>query len=131
MIKGRTSFSKALTMAAAGALIALGTMTVATATAAADEVKDWRRSLAKLVAKKQVYPRSGLSREIEGDARVRVTIDRSGTLVNYEITQPTGHAILDRAVEKLMKRIDPMPEPPASLDEAQLTFVLPLRWQLN
>lgn len=131
MKKNLRPLYKAFTMAAAGAVVALGTLTVGTGIAAADEVKDWQRSLAKLIAKKQVYPRSAVAKEIEGDASVLVTIDRSGSLIKYEVTKATGHRILDKAVVRLMKRIDPMPEPPASLEESRLTFVLPLRWQLN
>ncbi len=97
----------------------------------ADEIKDWKTSIAKLVAKKQVYPRSAINRQLEGDARVEVFIDRSGSVQKYDLVQATGHSILDKEVEKLMERINPLPAPPDTVSDDQLSFVLPLSWVLQ
>ena len=58
--------------------------------AAAQDIKSWQSALAKKVAAKHVYPRSALMREIEGSAKVKITIDRSGAIQNFEVVEPRG-----------------------------------------
>jgi len=97
----------------------------------ADEVQDWRKKLAKKIAKKHIYPRAALSREIEGKARVQLVMDREGVITSYEIIQPSGQSILDKAIPKMMKKLTPLPPPPASLPAANLTLVIPITWRLQ
>lgn len=100
-------------------------------TASAEDIKSWQKSIGKLVAKKQTYPRAAMRKEIEGKAKVKVSIDRSGTITGFEIVQSTGSDILDKAVPKLMERLNPLPTPPASLTDTQLSFILPLSWRIQ
>lgn len=97
----------------------------------ADEIATWQKNVVTTIAQKQVYPRAAMSQEIEGRARVKVTIDRSGNITGYEMVEGTGHALLDAEVVRLKDRINPLPKPPASLADANLTFVLPLSWVLQ
>jgi len=113
------------------ALAAFAAPAMITEPVVADEVKDWRVSMAKKIAKKHIYPRSAISREIEGKARVKVTLGRDGSIANFEIVQPSGQSILDKAIPKMMKRLNPMPAPPASLPDEKLTFVIPITWRLQ
>lgn len=101
------------------------------ANAQADDIKNWQVKIVKLVAKKQVYPRSAMRKELEGRAKVRVNIDRSGAIVSHEVTQPTGQAVFDKEIPKLIGRINPLPAPPAALSDGQLSFVLPLSWVIR
>ncbi len=93
-------------------LVLVGIAYVGMTPATAADMKGWKRKIAMVIAKKQVYPRSALMREIEGSAKVKVTVDASGKIVNYEIVQPTGQSVLDREIPRLIKRIDPLPKPP-------------------
>lgn len=102
-----------------------------TVPALAFDSKSWLRKVAVTVAEKQVYPRSAVSRQIEGRAKVRVSVARDGSIANYEFVQETGHTVLDREVDRLMKRIDPLPSPPSDMADDDLTFVIPLTWRLN
>ncbi len=114
-----------------GALaIALGFF-VQAGPASASSLDNWQNSVAQSVASKQIYPRTALIREMEGVARVRVTMDRSGAIQSYEVIESTGHKILDGEISRLMDRVNPLPKPPQSLSEAELTFDLPLSWVLN
>ncbi|VAV88152.1 hypothetical protein MNBD_ALPHA02-1673 [hydrothermal vent metagenome] len=98
---------------------------------AASDIRKWQTKIVKLVAKKQVYPRSAMRKELEGRAKVRVSIDRTGAIVAHEIITPTGLAVFDKEIPKLIKRINPLPKPPASLTDNQLSFVLPLSWVIR
>ena len=112
-------------------LVVVGIACAGLAPAAAADLKGWKRKIAMVIAKKQVYPRSALMREIEGSAKVKVTVDASGKIVNYEIVQPTGQSVLDREIPRLIKRIDPLPKPPAGATADELTFIIPLAWRLQ
>jgi len=98
---------------------------------AGESVKDWQHDVVKRIAQKQVYPRAALSREIEGSAKVKITIDRTGHITSYDVVKPTGHKELDEDIPKLVKRIDPLPQPPSSLADADLKMTLPLNWVIQ
>lgn len=116
----------------AGALtIALTAGAVAPQAVAGNSVNDWKVDVAKLIGKKQVYPRAALSKEIEGTAKVQITIDRTGHVTSYDVVQPTGHPELDNDIPKLVKRIDPLPEPPSEMSDAELSLTLPLNWVIQ
>lgn len=100
-------------------------------TVSANDIADWQGKVGKRIAKKQVYPRSAMRKEIEGRAKIRISIDRTGEIKDFEIIEPTGHEILDNEVPKLIKRLNPLPTPPASMTDAQLSFVLPVSWRLQ
>jgi len=99
--------------------------------AEASDIKKWQKKIVKLVSKKQVYPRSAMRKELEGRAKVRVNIDRTGAIVSHEVLTPTGKDVFDKEIPKLMGRINPLPAPPESLTDGQLSFVLPLSWVIN
>lgn len=100
---------------------------MAAAPAEAGDQKAWMKAIAKKIAKKQKYPRSALAREIEGRARVRITIAADGVITAHEIIQSTGQKILDREIPKLIKRLSPLPATPNGKERS---IVLPINWRL-
>ncbi len=96
---------------------------------AADTMDAWKTQVVKAVAKKQRYPRSALAREVEGKAKIRLTVLSDGTISGHEIVEPTGQNVLDKEIPRLVKRLSPLPSLPAGRDE--VSFVLPLDWSLN
>ncbi len=128
MEEGTPMFVRTVFVAAAlAAILFLGTPDVAQAAGKSS----WMRAVARTIASKQVYPRSALARQIEGTAKVRVTIDRSGKVMKYEVVKATGSKVLDKEIGHLMRRIDPLPKPPAEIADTGLTFVVPLIWALQ
>ncbi len=116
----------------AGALMIAGMASASVSQAmAGDSVTEWKTDVVKLIAKKQVYPRAALSKEIEGSAKVQITIDRTGHVTSYNVVQPTGHQELDEDIPKLVQRIDPLPTPPSSLADSDLNLTLPLNWVIQ
>ncbi len=116
-----------LVAAAFAAVLSLGMPDVAQAAGKSD----WMRAIARTIASKQVYPRSALAKQVEGTAKVRVTVDRSGKVTGYEVVQATGFDVLDNEIARLMRRIDPLPRPPGELGDTELTFIVPLTWALQ
>ncbi|PCI63464.1 MAG: hypothetical protein COB37_05035 [Kordiimonadales bacterium] len=99
--------------------------------AAPDDVRKWYTKIAKKIAKKHVYPRSAISREIEGKAKVMLIVSRDGEITSFEIQQSSGAAILDKAIPKMIKRLNPLPKPPEGVPDSKLTLVVPITWRLN
>lgn len=95
----------------------------------ADNMENWQRDVIKKVMAKQSYPRLAVARQIEGKAKVRLTVAADGTISNYEIVEPTGEEVLDRAIPKLIGKLDPLPPLPDG--RTDLNFVLPLNWSLD
>jgi protein TonB len=114
---------------ALGFALSLGMMPASMASAGS--LANWHKSIAKRVAKKQVYPRAAMMREIEGKAKVSITVSRDGRVLEHKVVQKTGEPILDKEIVKLVRRIDPLPAPPADVPDDKLTFVLPLAWTIQ
>lgn len=108
------------------ALVAFGLMA---SPAQAFDMNGWKKAVIKKVAKSQKYPRSALAREIEGKAKIRLTVDATGAITNHEVVQETGEAVLDNEIPKLVDRLNPLPSLPDG--KTELSFVLPLNWSLN
>lgn len=102
---------------------------VATPVAQADAMEDWQKAVIKKVIAKQSYPRLAVARQIEGSARVALTVAADGTIDNFEIVEPTGQAVLDRAIPKLIGKLSPLPPLPEGRTE--MNFTLPLSWTLD
>ena len=104
-------------------------MTSATGASAAKDMGEWRREVVAQIAKKQSYPRSAIAAEIEGKAKVRLTVASDGAITASEIVEPTGQGVLDAEIPKLIDRLNPLPALPDG--QAGFTFLLPLNWSLN
>lgn len=91
----------------------------------------WIKKIGKRIGAKTIYPKSAIRKGIEGRAKVKITIDRQGTIVAFDVIEQTGEAILDKVIEKSISRISPLPAPPAELTDAELVFNLPLVWRLE
>ncbi|MCJ9428184.1 energy transducer TonB [Kordiimonas marina] len=127
----RVTAGLAVRRAIAAAMVVLVTGFTMSMPARADAMSDWRHKLVQKIGHAHIYPRAAIAREIEGVAKVKVTIDRDGKITNYEVVEATGQSVLDNVIPKIMKKLDPLPKPPASLSDANLTFVIPFAWRLR
>lgn len=69
--------------------------------------------------------------QLEGEARISLTIDRDGKIVDYTILQKTGYSILDSEIPDLIKRLNPLPAPPIGTQRETVRVVLPVNWRLR
>ncbi|GHF14118.1 hypothetical protein GCM10017044_05260 [Kordiimonas sediminis] len=99
------------------------------AVTAAGDMGSWQKAVIKKVQENQKYPRSAVSREIEGKAKVRISVGADGAITAHEVVEATGETVLDREIPKLMERLNPLPALPEG--QTELTFVLPLNWSLD
>src|SRR3546814_1408158 len=84
------------------------------ATPANAQSADWQRSVARLVAAKQTYPRAAQMRGDEGTAKVKVNVTADGSIGNVELVAPSGSSVLDREALALPAKVGKFPPPPRS-----------------
>lgn len=96
-----------------------------------DAPPSYRQQLRSWLARHRDYPRRAQRLSIEGVATVAFTIDRSGNVLHWEITNSSGKPILDRAVAKMIQRADPFPPMPDSMTISRMNVLQPVSFQLN
>jgi len=86
----------------------------------------WQIKLVTHLEKFKRYPQDG--KGAQGVANVAFTMDRSGKLVSSEISDSSGSTVLDAAALEMVRRAQPLPAPPPETGDAQLTQVVPIRF---
>jgi protein TonB len=87
------------------------------------------RLLAALERHKE-YPTEARWRRAEGTALLRFTMCRDGTAAGWLIFRGTGHADLDEAVERMIRRASPLPPLP-ELPGDPVELAVPVRFSLR
>jgi len=77
------------------------------------------------------YPRRAKRLRIEGEAVLRIVIDRSGQTQQVSLAQRTGNRLLDKAALEMAQRANPFPPMPENDLRAQLEFVVPVAFLLR
>jgi protein TonB len=79
----------------------------------------------------RIYPRQARRLKMEGESVVRLEVMRNGHIKSYRFVKSTGHHVLDKAVEEIIKSSDPLPNVPASIQKVPVTINLPLGFKLQ
>ena len=58
-------------------------------------------------------------------------MDRQGNILERRIDTGSGFSILDKATIDLLDRASPVPKPPQTLQNTDLTFTVPIAYSLN
>ena len=77
------------------------------------------------------YPISARMRRIEGDVILSFVMDRSGRVLDHRIARSSGYAMLDQAVDAMIRKASPLPPMPASMTQGQIEISVPIRFQLR
>ena len=91
----------------------------------------WQSLLAAHIEHFKRYPTEARSRGDQGTAKVAFTIDHEGHLLMSRIVQSSGSQALDSETLAMLARAQPMPRPPDQLSDAELTFVVPVRFNIK
>ena len=79
----------------------------------------------------KVYPHVARIRKEQGTALLRFVVDRHGRVLTHRIDRSTGHGDLDREVEEMLNRAQPLPEMPSDMTQAQIEVVVPVQFYLR
>lgn len=67
----------------------------------------------------------------QGSVKVWFRVDRQGNILERRIDSSSGFSILDKATIDLLDRASPVPKPPQTLQNTDLTFTVPIAYSLN
>jgi periplasmic protein TonB len=101
------------------------TQKMPTPTTAGATITKWQQSLVAHLSRFKSFPHTGGA---AGVVSLAFTIDRKGNLVSSRIEKASGSDVLDAEALAMVKRAAPFPAPPAGVADADLTFVVPIRF---
>jgi protein TonB len=92
---------------------------------------DYLDQLRAWLERHKEYPRSARLRQQEGTVRLRFAMDGTGAVLSYKIVESSGISVLDRAVEEMVARAQPLPARPGPRAEGPFEIVIPVRFVLR
>lgn len=95
-------------------------------------VQRYEQAISLWIGKNKVYPDEAKRNHVEGDAVVRVRINRQGRILYYVIEKSSGNAFIDRAVMNMVRISDPVPAVPEHYPEGdEFEFLVPVSFRLE
>ncbi len=94
-------------------------------------VARWESALAAHIEQFKRYPATARARGDQGVAKVAFTIDHDGRLLTSRIVQSSGSTALDAETLAMLARAQPMPAPPDGVSDSELSFVVPVRFNIR
>jgi len=92
----------------------------------------YEQLISSWIQKFKVYPDDARAQGLQGDAVVRIRIDRNGSIRYFLLEKETGHVLLDRAVVTMLKKANPVPPVPRNYPAgALLEFLIPVSFKLQ
>lgn len=93
--------------------------------------EDYHAKLSAWLEKHKSYPRRAKRRGQEGTAFLRFKIDRDGQLISHQIAKSSGYSLLDKEVERMLRRASPLPAIPHGMKLSELELTIPVSFQLR
>jgi periplasmic protein TonB len=90
----------------------------------------YRSALADWFASHKDYPESARDRGEQGQALLRLRVDRSGRVLNYALVRSTGYPDLDREIETIMHGAV-LPPFPADMAASDIEVTIPFAFRLE
>ena len=91
---------------------------------------DWQRSLATWLAAHKTYPDEARRRGMEGIVALRLTVDRSGRVLDVQLVRSAGSSMLDAAAEAMVRNAV-VPPFTASMAQDTVTITIQLHYALT
>jgi TonB family protein len=88
----------------------------------------WQKALVVHIEKYKRYPYEAKLRRVGGTAVIEFKLDRSGHVVLAKVLRSSGDNVLDDAALATVRGADPVPPPPQSVSDTELTFSMPIRF---
>ena len=94
---------------------------------------DWESQLLAKLQQAKRYPANAIRNKQEDLVLVHFVIDGDGKVLSVDIIQSRGYELLERESLALLKRVSPLPKPPANLIEGKqrLEMVVPIEFLIK
>jgi protein TonB len=96
-----------------------------------EAVREWQRDIVLRISKVRKYPPLARKQRIEGEVRVRFTLDQYGTILSSQIETSSGSPVLDEAALAVFDEIGKLPTPPRYLQGESFTLLAPIRYSFR
>ena len=93
-------------------------------------LKDWLDAVRTEILQSLTYPPEARRAGLSGRAQVIVLANREGRIVQWSFRTQTGHPILDREIKRSIDRIRRLPKFPPDTQYDELSFSVPIRFEL-
>jgi periplasmic protein TonB len=90
----------------------------------------WRSALSAWLEAHKTYPAEARRRGDEGRATVRFTVERDGQVVAVQLVSGTGSAILDDAVERMLRGAR-LPAFPPGMEQTEVTVTVQIGYRMQ
>jgi len=90
----------------------------------------WEARLMARLQRYRFYPATARARRQQGTAWVRVSLDRTGSLLALRLEQSSGQPLLDEAALQTFRRAQPLPPIPDEMNAPQ-ELVVPVEYYLH
>ncbi|KDM92477.1 energy transducer TonB [Photobacterium galatheae] len=94
----------------------------------ARQKQTWQRLLHAHLERHKKYPRQARRFGHQGVPVIAFTMDRSGHVLAVKLVKSSGTRSLDEEAQAMVKRAEPLPKPPVSIDGVRLTFTIPINF---
>ncbi len=91
----------------------------------------YEQLLVAWLEKHKKYPRRAKRMRIQGEAVLRILINRSGETQQVTLEQRTGNRLLDKAALNMAQRANPFPPMPDNDPRQELEFMVPVAFLLR
>jgi periplasmic protein TonB len=91
----------------------------------------WESLLTAHIEHFKRYPSAARAHGDQGVVKVAFAIDREGRLLASRIVQSSGSTALDEETLAMLARAQPLPKPPTNVLDSELSFVVPVRFNIR
>ena len=92
-------------------------------------IPKWFNLVSAQIERHKRYPDD--AKNDRGIVRVEFSIDRRGRVMSSRVVTTSSFAALDREALAIIKRAQPFPLPPAAASDAELTFTVPVSFNMR
>jgi protein TonB len=94
-------------------------------------VHNWESSLVVHIERFKRYPAEASARGEKGIVQVAFTVDHEGWVSFKHVVRSSGSTILDQEALAMLDRAQPLPRPPDRITTSELSFVIPVRFNIR
>ncbi len=94
-------------------------------------VRRYEQILSLWIEQHKVYPVEARRHKQQGNALVRIRIDRNGNILRFRLEQATGHALIDNAIGQMIAAANPVPAVPENYPAGrEIEFLVPVSFRV-
>lgn len=98
----------------------------------AEVLRRYEQLLSLWIERHKIYPESAKAAGLQGDAVIRIRIDRSGNVVYYRLDKPTASDDINRAIDQMVRAASPVPAVPSTYPAGNLfEFLIPVSFRIR